>query len=38
MADSGKTYKAAKHYIYAWGGGKAEGNGGMKDQIGRAHV
>src|SRR5664279_3688743 len=34
MADSGKTYKAAKHYIYAWGGGKAEGNGGMKDLLG----
>src|SRR5664280_1410828 len=35
MADSGsKTYKAAKRYIYAWGGGKAEGNGGMKDLLG----
>jgi len=34
MAESGKTYKAAKHYIYAWGGGKAEGNGGMKDLLG----
>jgi pyruvate,orthophosphate dikinase len=35
MADSGtRTYKAAKRYIYAWGGGKAEGNGGMKDLLG----
>jgi pyruvate,orthophosphate dikinase len=35
MADSGtKTYKAAKRYIYAWGGGKAEGNGEMKDLLG----
>jgi pyruvate,orthophosphate dikinase len=35
MAESGsKTYKAAKRYIYAWGGGKAEGNGGMKDLLG----
>jgi pyruvate,orthophosphate dikinase len=35
MADSGtKTYKAAKRYIYAWGGGKAEGNGSMKDLLG----
>jgi pyruvate,orthophosphate dikinase len=35
MADSGtKTYKAAKRYIYAWGGGKAEGNGDMKDLLG----
>ena len=34
MVDSGKTYKAAKRYIYAWGGGKAEGNGGMKDLLG----
>ncbi len=35
MADSGtKTYKAAKRYIYAWGGGKAEGNGNMKDLLG----
>ena len=34
MADSGKTYRAAKRYIYAWGGGKAEGNGGMKDLLG----
>jgi pyruvate,orthophosphate dikinase len=35
MADSGtKTYKAAKRYIYAWGGGRADGNGGMKDLLG----
>jgi pyruvate,orthophosphate dikinase len=35
MAESGsKTHKAAKRYIYAWGGGKAEGNGGMKDLLG----
>jgi pyruvate,orthophosphate dikinase len=35
MADSGsKTHKAAKRYIYAWGGGKAEGNGNMKDLLG----
>ena len=36
MADSGtKTYKAAKRYIYAWGGGKAEGNGGHEGPAGR---
>jgi hypothetical protein len=29
-----KTHKAAKRYIYAWGGGKAEGNGTMKDLLG----
>jgi pyruvate,orthophosphate dikinase len=35
MADSGtKNYKAAKRYIYAWGGGRADGNGGMKDLLG----
>jgi pyruvate,orthophosphate dikinase len=35
MADSGsRTHKAAKRYIYAWGGGKAEGNGSMKDLLG----
>jgi pyruvate,orthophosphate dikinase len=35
MADSGsRTHKAAKRYIYAWGGGKAEGNGNMKDLLG----
>jgi pyruvate,orthophosphate dikinase len=35
MAESGsKSYKAAKRYIYAWGGGKAEGNGTMKDLLG----
>jgi pyruvate,orthophosphate dikinase len=35
MADSGtKTYKAAKRYIYAWGAGKADGNGNMKALLG----
>jgi pyruvate,orthophosphate dikinase len=35
MAESGsKTHKAAKRYIYAWGGGKAEGDGSMKDLLG----
>jgi pyruvate,orthophosphate dikinase len=35
MADSGtKTYKAAKRYIYAWGAGKADGHGKMKDLLG----
>jgi pyruvate,orthophosphate dikinase len=34
MADSGKSHKAAKRYIYGWGDGKAEGNGGMKDLLG----
>src|SRR5271157_1588590 len=34
MAVSGKTHVAAKRYIYAWGGGKAEGNGNMKDLLG----
>ena len=35
MADSGtRTHKAAKRYIYAWGDGKAEGNGTMKDLLG----
>jgi pyruvate,orthophosphate dikinase len=34
MADSAKTHVAAKRYIYAWGGGRAEGNGGMKDLLG----
>ena len=29
-----KTHKAAKRYIYAWGAGKAEGNGNMKDLLG----
>jgi pyruvate,orthophosphate dikinase len=38
MADSQTTpvrpHVAAKRYIYAWGGGTAEGNGNMKDLLG----
>ena len=38
MADSQTTserpHVAAKRYIYAWGDGTAEGNGGMKDLLG----
>src|ERR1035437_3732994 len=34
MVDTAKTHVAAKRYIYAWGGGEAEGNGGMKDLLG----
>ena len=29
-----RAHKAAKRYIYAWGDGAAEGNGGMKDLLG----
>ena len=29
-----RAHKAAKRYIYAWGGGTAEGDGGMKDLLG----
>ena len=29
-----RPHKAAKRYIYAWGDGAAEGNGGMKDLLG----
>jgi pyruvate, orthophosphate dikinase len=29
-----RAHKAAKRYIYAWGEGTAEGNGGMKDLLG----
>ncbi len=29
-----RAHKAAKRYIYAWGGGRAEGNGAMKDLLG----
>ena len=29
-----RPHKAAKRYIYAWGEGTAEGNGGMKDLLG----
>ena len=34
MAETATPHKAAKRYIYAWGGGRAEGNGGMKDLLG----
>src|SRR5215831_16897279 len=33
-ATSERAHKAAKRYIYAWGDGAAEGNGGMKDLLG----
>jgi pyruvate, orthophosphate dikinase len=29
-----RPHKAAKRYIYAWGDGRAEGHGKMKDQLG----
>jgi pyruvate,orthophosphate dikinase len=29
-----RPHKATKRYIYAWGGGAAEGDGGMKDLLG----
>src|SRR5258705_8377739 len=29
-----RRHKASKRYIYAWGEGTAEGNGGMKDLLG----
>jgi pyruvate,orthophosphate dikinase len=29
-----RAHRAAKRYIYAWGDGQAEGNGGMKDLLG----
>jgi pyruvate, orthophosphate dikinase len=29
-----RAHRAAKRYIYAWGDGTAEGNGGMKDLLG----
>src|SRR5215211_9286881 len=31
---SDRAHRAAKRYIYAWGEGSAEGNGGMKDLLG----
>jgi pyruvate,orthophosphate dikinase len=31
---SDRPHRAAKRYIYAWGEGTAEGNGGMKDLLG----
>jgi pyruvate, orthophosphate dikinase len=33
-ASGERAHKAAKRYIYAWGDGAAEGNGGMKDLLG----
>src|SRR5262245_30537475 len=33
-ATSERAHKAAKRYIYAWGDGAAEGDGGMKDLLG----
>ena len=29
-----RRHEASKRYIYAWGEGTAEGNGGMKDLLG----
>jgi pyruvate,orthophosphate dikinase len=29
-----RSHKADKRYIYAWGGGRAEGNAGMRDLLG----
>jgi pyruvate, orthophosphate dikinase len=29
-----RAHKAGKRYVYAWGGGTAEGDGGMKDLLG----
>ena len=34
MTVSTRAHKAAKRYIYAWGGGRAEGNGSMKELLG----
>jgi pyruvate,orthophosphate dikinase len=33
-APTDRSHRAAKRYIYAWGDGTAEGNGGMKDLLG----
>jgi pyruvate,orthophosphate dikinase len=33
-ATAGREHQAAKRYIYAWGGGAAEGNAGMRDLLG----
>ena len=33
-APAERPHRAAKRYIYAWGEGTAEGNGGMKDLLG----
>ncbi len=34
VAPSTRAHAAAKRYIYAWGDGRAEGNGSMKDLLG----
>src|SRR5688572_14990298 len=31
---AGRTHRAAKRYIYAWGGGQAEGDASMRDLLG----
>ena len=33
-ATGDRAHKAAKRYIYAWGGGRAEGNAQMRDLLG----
>ena len=34
VAPSTRAHAAAKRYIYAWGDGRAEGDGSMKDLLG----
>ncbi len=34
VAPSERAHQAAKRYIYAWGGGRAEGDGSMRDLLG----
>jgi pyruvate,orthophosphate dikinase len=34
MSDAVRTHHAATRYIYAWGGGRAEGDGSMKELLG----
>jgi pyruvate, orthophosphate dikinase len=34
VSPTDRPHRAAKRYIYAWGEGTAEGNGGMKDLLG----
>jgi pyruvate,orthophosphate dikinase len=34
VSPTDRPHRAAKRYIYAWGEGSAEGNGGMKDLLG----
>src|SRR5215813_12690991 len=34
MSPTDRPHRAAKRYIFAWGDGTAEGNGGMKDLLG----